>query len=56
MTQEPSEAAKDEAARVAILDAIERAREFICEAKQVIGKDAAEPIEPPQPLPPNPAR
>ncbi len=56
MTNESKEAAVEgEAARVALRDAIERARELICEAKQVIGKDAAEPDEPPQSLPPNAA-
>lgn len=43
--------AEAEAAQSAIQDSIERARELLCEAKQVIGKD-----EPPaEPVPPNPA-
>jgi len=44
------EAAEAAAAQAAIRESIERARELLCEAKQVIVED-----EPPAPIPPNPA-
>ena len=48
--KERDEAAEVEAAQAAIHVSIERARELLCEAKQVIGKE-----DPPAPIPPNPA-
>ena len=48
--EERDEAAEVAAAQTAIHVSIERARELLCEAKQVIGKE-----EPPAPTPPNPA-
>ena len=51
----PDEAAADaaQAAKAAIHDSIERARELLCEAKLVIGEE--EELLAPAPVPPNPA-
>lgn len=46
------EAAEAEAAKTAIHDSIERARELLCEAKLAIGKE--EEVLAPAPVPPNP--
>lgn len=48
--EERDEAAEVAAAQAAIHLSIERARELLCEAKQVIGNE-----DPPAPTPPNPA-
>ena len=52
MAIKPDETAA-EAAQAAIHDSIERARELVCEAKLVIGKE--EELLAPAPVPPNPA-
>ena len=49
MQENPDDTAKAEAAQEALRDSIERARELVSEARQVIGKEEPSPEGPPNP-------